>query len=48
MRQLIEQYLAQAAEYERRAKEATNDETRSAYLLLAGHWRYLATQLEKS
>ena len=46
MRQLIEQHLAQAAEYERRAKEATDDESRTAYRLLAEHWRYLAKQLE--
>ena len=46
MRQLIESYLAQAAEYDRRAKEATDDEARTAYRLLAEHWRYLAKQLE--
>jgi hypothetical protein len=48
MRQLIEQYLAQAAEYDRRAKESAEDETRAAYMLLAEHWRYLAKELEKN
>jgi hypothetical protein len=48
MRQLIEQYLAQATEYERRAKESAEDETRAAYMLLAEHSRYLAKELEKN
>jgi len=48
MRQLIEQYLAQATEYEQRAKESAEDETRAAYMLLAEHSRYLAKELEKN